>query len=138
MIRRRRESGFTLLEMIVATALMSITVVGLLSLISGSLANASRIKQYDQAAMLARTKMNDLLLLTPLPLGQSMGGQWDADTGWTAVAEVFERQPGMGPGGSQLVRIQLDVWWKSARDTERRSIRLEGFRRQTIPMEGRR
>ncbi len=138
MTPRRKRSGFTLLEMIVATALMSITVVGLLSLISGSLANASRIKQYDHAAMMARTKMNELLLMTPLPLGQPMGGQWDSETGWTAVADVFERLAAPGAGGSQLVRIQLEVWWQPDRAGARRSIKLEGFRRQEIPLEGRR
>lgn len=131
-----RKRGFTLLEMIVATALMSISVVGLLSLLSGTLANAARIKQYDRAAMLTRTKMNELLVLAPLPLGQPLAGQWDESTGWTARAEPFERPPGPGSATVLLVRINLEVWWKA--DDRRKSVTLEGFRQVFLPPEGQR
>ena len=130
-----RRRGFTLLEMIVATALMSIAVVGLLSLLSGSLSNAARARQYDQIAMLARSKMNDLLVETPLPIGQPIAGQWDEATGWTALLEPFEAPPNANPGTVVLMRIDLEVWWKEG--SERRSIRLEGFRPDTLPREGR-
>lgn len=129
----KNKRGFTLLEMIVATAIMGIAVVGLLSLISATLANAARVKQYDRAAMLARSKMNELLVQEPLPLGQSMGGQWDASTGWTAQADVFERPPNPAPGLYQMVRLNLEVWWIA--DGERKSVKLEGLRRELIPME---
>lgn len=84
--------------------------------------------------MLARTKMNDLLVLTPLPLEQPLGGQWDASTGWTARATVFESPPNPRPGLFQLVRINLEVWWTA--DNQRKSISLEGFCRRMIPREG--
>ena len=130
-----RRRGFTLLEMIVATALMSIAVVGLLSLLSGSLSNGARARQYDQIAMLARSKMNELLVETPLPVGQPMGGQWDESTGWTAVLDPFEAPPNAYPGAVVLVRIDLEVWWKEG--AERRSVRLEGFRPDTLAPGGR-
>ena len=131
---RMRTGGFTLLEMIVATALMSIAVVGLLSLVSGSVSNAARIKHYDRAAMLARTKMNDLLVTYPLPLNQTTQGHWDASTGWQARVESFLGPPGAHPGMLQLVRIDLEVWWEA--DNRRRTVRLEGYRRDLIPLEG--
>jgi Tfp pilus assembly protein PilV len=115
--------------MIVATAIMSIAVVGLLSLISATLSNAARVRQYDRAAMLARTKMNELLV-SPLADGQPMAGQWDESTGWTARSDAFERPPNARAGGSQLVRVGLEVWWKA--DGERKSITVEGFRREQI------
>jgi general secretion pathway protein I len=121
--------GFTLLEMIVATAIMSIAVVGLLSLIAATLSNAARVRQYDRAAMLARTKMNELLV-SPLESGQPMAGQWDESTGWTARTDPFEKPPNARAGGSQLVRVGLEVWWKA--DGERKSITVEGFRREQI------
>ena len=130
-----RKRGFTLLEMIVATALMSISVVGLLSLLSGTLSNAARVKQYDRAAMLARTKMNELLVLAPLPLSEPLAGQWDESAGWTAVAEPYERPPGPTAGATLLVRINLQVWWKA--DNQRKSVALEGFRQVFVRPEGR-
>jgi prepilin-type N-terminal cleavage/methylation domain-containing protein len=129
-VKRRADSGFTLLEMIVATALMAIAVVGLLSLLSGVLSNARRVKQYDQVAMLARTKMNDLLVITPLPVGQPLAGQFDESTGWTAMVTSFERWPDAYPGSLQLVRIDLEVWWTDRE--ERKSVKLEGFRREAV------
>ena len=130
-VRRRSPRGFTLLEMIVATALMSIAVVGLLSLLSASLANAARAKQYDQIALRARYQMNELLVATPAPLGQSLAGQWDESSGWTARFEPFEVPPNSQPGMIHLVRIDLEVWWLEGR--ERRSTRLEGFRQDPLP-----
>jgi len=125
--------GFTLLEMIVATAIMSIAVVGLLSLLSATMSNASRVRQYDRAAMLARTKMNELLLAPPT-FGQPSSGRWDDSTGWTATAAIFERPPNAGPGAFQLVRIDLEVWWLA--DGRRKSVTLEGFRRDEIRAPG--
>jgi prepilin-type N-terminal cleavage/methylation domain-containing protein len=134
--QRRREGGFTVLELMVATAIMSIAVVGLLSLMSGTLSRAARIQEYDRTAMLARTKMNELLLMSPLPLGQPMGGQWDATTGWNAEADPFEKPANAGPGSDQLVRISLQVWWKAGE--QRKSVSFEGFRRVAMPVEPRR
>jgi hypothetical protein len=117
--------------MIVATALMSIAVVGLLSLLSASLSNAARAKQYDEIALRARYQMNELLVVTPAPVGQSLAGQWDESSGWTARFEPFETPPNAQPGMIHLVRIDLEVWWMEGR--ERRSTRLEGFRRIPLP-----
>jgi len=122
--------GFTVLEMIVATALMGIAVAGLLSLLSAALSNGARARQYDRAAMLARTKMNELLSISPLPLDQPLSGEWEAGVGWRARADVFERPAGAQPGAFQLVRVQLEVWWSSRGQTS--SFQLEGYRREII------
>ena len=66
--------GFTLLEVLVATAIMGIAVAGLIAGLSQSVKNASRLTDYDRAAMLARTKMNDLLLDVNLPFDGSVRG----------------------------------------------------------------
>jgi len=124
--------GFTLLEMIVATAVMSIAVVGLLSLISATLKNAARVRQYDRAAMLARTKMNELLV-SPSAAGQALAGQWDESMGWTARADPFEIPP---MARQQLIRVSLEVWWVA--DGERKSITVDGFRREDVRPEIRR
>jgi general secretion pathway protein I len=129
-INRSTESGFTLLEVIVATAVMSIAVIGLLSLVSGSLANAARVKEYDRAAMLARHQMGELLVSEPLPLGTDLSGSFDGASGWTARAEPFELPMRAGPGQPMLVRIQLDIWWQS--EGRRKSVGFEGYRRMLI------
>ena len=130
--RRSRSTtrGFSLLEMIVATAILGIAIIGLMTLITTVLANAARIREYDRAAMLARTKMNQLLVEEPLPLGINLSGKFETRLGWEARVEPFFMPPTPRPGRTMLVHIRLSVWWDS--DGRRKRLRLESFRRMII------
>jgi len=126
----RRRRGFTLLEVLVATTVMGIAVVTLMSALSTSVRNASRLTDYDRAALLARAKMDSLLVDPMLPELTVMEQQLDPALlggtrgGWRAQLTPFETKPGGGPG---LDRLQLEIWWMSG--DQRRSFRLEAFRR---------
>ena len=122
--------GFSLLEMIVATAILGIAIIGLMTLITTVLANAARIREYDRAAMLARTKMNQLLVEEPLAVGINLSGKFETRLGWRARVEPFFMPPTPRPGRTMLVRIKLSVWWDS--DGRRKRLRLESFRRMII------
>jgi len=128
----RRRAGFTLLEMIVATLIMAIAVVGLISAISGSTRNATRLIEHDRLVQLARTKMNELLLDRTLPRDLVVNGEFDpaqsggGKAGWRARSTLFERAPTGQPGAMVLDRIQLEVWWMAS--GARRSFTLEGYR----------
>jgi general secretion pathway protein I len=131
----RRSRGFTLLEVLVATTIMAVAVVGLLSALSTSLRNASRLTDYDRAALIARRKMDELLLDQRLPRFASVEGKWDraaagVEGGWRAMVSPFEAPPRAGPGTMVLDRVQLEVWWLSGE--RRRTFTLEGFRRGVI------
>ena len=130
--RRSRPAsrGFSLLEMIVATAILGIAIIGLMTLTTTVLANAARIREYDRAAMLARTKMNQLLVEEPLPLGMNLSGMFDASLGWEARVDPFFLPPTPQPGRPMLVQIKLSVWWDS--DGRRKRLQLESFRRMII------
>jgi general secretion pathway protein I len=124
--------GFTLLEVMVATTIMAIAVVGLLSSLSTSLRNASRLTDYDRAALVARRTMDQLLLDQRLPRFAPVEGRWDpaatgVEGGWRARFTLFEVPPGAGAGAPILDRLELEVWWMNA--GRRRSFALEGFRR---------
>ncbi len=131
-VRRSRSAtrGFSLLEMIVATAILGIAIIGLMTLITTVLANAARIREYDRAAMLARTKMNQLLVEEPLPLGRNLSGMFEARLGWEARVEPFFVPRILRVGRTMLVRIRLSVWWDS--DGRRKRLKLESFRRMII------
>jgi prepilin-type N-terminal cleavage/methylation domain-containing protein len=129
-MRRSSQSGFSLLEMIVATALTGLTVVGLLSLTSQSLSNSARIREYDRAAMLARTRMDELLTVDPPLLNQPLQGAFDPLTGWEARITPVEVDYNAAAGGTLLARVDLTVWWQS--DGRRKTFPLEAYRRVRI------
>jgi len=128
--------GFTLLEMLVATTIMAVAVTALLSSLSASLRNASKLTDADRAAMLARRKMDELLLDSRLPHGVAVEGVWDPAlaggqrAGWRAVVTAFEFPPGSAPGALALERVQLEVWLGEG--DRRRSLVLEGFRKGVV------
>jgi general secretion pathway protein I len=128
--------GFTLLEVMVATLIMAIAVTALLSNLSVSLRTASRITDNDRAALVARAKMDELLLEAKLPHGVEMQGRLDpVQTGWTqagwrAVVRPFEYPPTVSPGVPILERINVEIWWNSS--ATRRTFSMEGFRRGTM------
>lgn len=136
---RRGAQGFTLLEVLVATTVMGIAVAGLIAGLSQSAKNAARLTDYDRAAMLARTKMNDLLLDANLPFEGRIEGSFDAEqaggirSGWRATLEPFDVPPHAGPGTVILQRVGLEIWWTPA-DGRRRTMPLEGYRQARIPI----
>jgi len=131
--------GFTLLEMMVATVILAVAVVGLLSGISGALRNAARLTSYDRVVQLARLRMNDLLLDSRLPGGTVVSGDFDpaqtggVDAGWRARRTPFEAQPNASAGQVALERIELEIWWMSGRD--RRTFALDAYRPHTLKPE---
>ena len=133
----RNQSGFTLLEVLVATVIMGIAVAGVMGGLSASARNASKLTQYDRATLLARQKMDELLVDQSLRRGVEAGGTWDpalaggVPAGWRAVIQPFETVPGFTAPGSWVVdRVQLEVWWVDG--ATRRGFTLEGFRRSVI------
>lgn len=131
-----RERGFTLLEVLVASLIMGIAVVGLLSGISASLRHAARLTDYDRVALLARAQMDALLVNHRLPQFTVMEGSFDpvlmggVRAGWRARLTPFEMPPNRGPGTQVLERAELEIWWMSGED--RRTFTVEGFRRKTL------
>jgi general secretion pathway protein I len=127
-----RRQGFTLLEVLVATAIMAIAVAGLLSALSTSMRNASRLTDYDRAALLARRQMDELLLQRPLPHNIVLEGPLDPSAagglhgGWKARVTPFEMPPGAGPGTRILERLELQIWWQAGGRT--RNFTIEAFR----------
>jgi general secretion pathway protein I len=136
----KSQRGFTLLEMIVASTIMAIAIVGLLNGISGATRNASRLRDYDRVLQLARMQMDELLVDPDLA---GRAGAFDPrltggiQAGWQAQVNITEAPPNPGPGQPSLERIELQIWWMSGQ--ERRTFTLDAFRTRyakTDSMEG--
>lgn len=133
--------GFTLLEMLVATAIMAVAVVSVMAGLQQSSKNASRLTQNDRATILARHVMDDVLANHTIVRGAPLQGVFapqesgGVEAGWQARVMVFEALEGAGPGFPVVDRAEVTVWWMDG--AVRRSFSLEGYRRSVLPVEGR-
>ncbi len=103
------EGGFTLLEVLVATMVLGISVVVVLQLFSGGLDQARRAEDYTRAVLHARAKMEEVLL--DLPSGPVLergdfgdGYRWAWETLPDTEAPVAEL-------GVQPVLVRVSVGW---------------------------
>jgi general secretion pathway protein I len=127
-----RTKGFTLLEMLVASTIMAVAIVGLLSAIGGATRNAARLRDYDRAAQLARLKMNELLADDNLGLTAARNGSFDPsltgglDVEWEARLTTVEMPPTVSSGQPCLQRIELQISWTNGAPT--RTFTLDSYR----------
>jgi len=135
-MKRKSTAGFTLLEVLVASVIMAVAITGLLSNLTLSLRTAARLTEYDRAALLARHKMDELLLLPPVPTQQMVEGRFDMTQSGgrrsrlEARSGIFEAPPGAGPGVEILERVELQIWWNQG--GKLRTYPLEGFRKRLM------
>jgi type II secretion system protein I len=138
-MRIRTNSGFTLLEILVATAILGTAVAALFGLLSTALGNMQRLQAPSQALMLGQSRMNELLAAgleatVPMPLDQRVQGRWNGQFRWEALATRFNPPPNLAPGQLILVRIVLDVFWLPAPGKPEKKLSLESYQLQQEPL----
>lgn len=84
------QRGFTLLEVMIAVAIMSVGIVGALELFSGSMKLAGDAARQSQASILARALVDEELWRDVLEDGERSGteGQFN----WTVVTHPVDRE----------------------------------------------
>ena len=132
MTSRKRQSGFTLLEVLIAAVLIGSVFVAVVSLMSQSLRNIDRMRPHELAILHAREKMNEELLRPELQ-PESLYGRWADGYRWrvdiapldfvaagktTAPAEPLTRAntktndvPQVQAGSHTLFQVKVQVSW---------------------------
>jgi general secretion pathway protein I len=123
-------AGFTLMEVLVAVAVLGIGLGVLLDLFGGGLRSAKVAEEYTWAMWHARAKMEEVLSAKNISEGVTED-TFDSQYSWKS--EVTKANPSVGQEGNvearlpvDLYRIVLTVKWPSGR--EQRSVEMESVR----------
>lgn len=92
----REESGFSLLEVLVAFVILSLVATALFRLFSGALGNASAADDYSRAVLVAESVLAEAAAAAPLVEGTSTGSADDGRIAWTARTSTYS-PPGVSP-----------------------------------------
>ena len=109
------KKGFTLLETLVAVAVLGAAVAAVMSTLSGALRNESRAEDYQRIVLLSRAQMNELLALPRWKDGQVWRDDWNASAWWKARSERVPEKPGASSQDRELIRLLLTASWKTTR-----------------------
>jgi general secretion pathway protein I len=91
MIARRVQRGFSLLEVLVAFAVLAITLGVLLQVFSGAIGATHLSAGYSRAAALAESKLNGVGIEIPLEIG-TYEGDPEGDLSWFVVIEPYDAE----------------------------------------------
>jgi general secretion pathway protein I len=113
MIARNGNRGFTLLEVLIAMMILTISIVVIFQLFSGGLRSAKLSDEYTRAIFHARAKMEEALLAQRLREGETEG-IIEEDYRWrlSIVPMESEEDSGFLPSSIEaLFRVTVDVFW---------------------------
>ena len=125
-INRKSQSGFTLIEVVVAMTILVMFLVPILGAISGGMKNISTAKRRSVALMLAQNKMMELEMM-PVPEAEGVEEgdfpefpdyRWQYDAIKTPDLELMEETIGLIG-----MEIHLSVFWKEGESEKSISIK---------------
>jgi general secretion pathway protein I len=133
----KRARGFTLLEVLLAFALLSLAMGLLLGMLSNGLRQVSEAERESEASLHAQSLLDALGTLEPLKPGHDAGTFGDKRYRWTRdIREIQDPAPVAAPtaatpttplvGGPQVLRVALEVRW--GEDDPRRRLQLVTLR----------
>ncbi|MBI2822081.1 MAG: type II secretion system protein [Acidobacteria bacterium] len=114
----RFERGFTLLEVVVALAIVGVGITLALQLFSGALKNVRKIDLAAEAMNHAENVMNEILSDENIRSARAMHDDIDENFRWEAVIDEFEvpeqsRWEAQQPFPLKLLNVRVDVVYKN-------------------------
>lgn len=124
---KRRNGGFTLLELLLAFMVFALSFATVMEILSGSMRNTVRARHYTEAALTAQSVMDQVGVEIPLEPGFMIKGE-SGDYRWEL--EIYEYQGAEGEFNAvelaeltQIALLQVDLyvsWGEPPRDRNRR------------------
>ena len=129
---RRRAAGFTLIEVILAFALLALGLTILLGILSGATKQVRWADDAGRAALHAQSLLAQQGVAVPLAPGRTEGEfeagryRWTLDVEpWRDPTEAENLQP-VDPGAPRLFALDLQVTWGDA--SPRNRLRVQSLR----------
>jgi general secretion pathway protein I len=113
-MKRRGPSGFSLLEVLVALALLGMTVSVIFGGMSKAVKTVRLIDDTERRIELGRQKLAELELLDGVKAGESAHGQFSDGTSWRVETSWFiPPVDGPRPNPNAVIRLALALEWQS-------------------------
>ncbi len=127
-----KNRGFTLIEMIVAVAILGIGLTVIIELFSGGLRLGRTSEEYTKAVNYARVKMEEILSKQKIEEGNEEG-EFDNTFRWQVGIKKMdilptEKNPDFKPP-VELFEVKVNVLWKSgSKGAKDRSASIETYK----------
>ena len=117
MVRFRANNGFTLLEVLLAFVVFALSFTIVMEILSGSIRNTVRAREYTEAALVAQSVMDQLGIDFPVVQGANYSGEsgdyrWEVSIG--RYEDVAQNMHSIELGeltGIELLQIDLFISW---------------------------
>jgi general secretion pathway protein I len=122
-------TGFTLIEVVVAMAILGIGLTIIIELSSGGLRLARTSMEYTKAVNYARMKMEEIAVKKSLEEGSEEGEfdhtyRWKMDIKRADILPIENETDFKAPAG--VFHVKIDVLWKSG--SKEKSNRIESYK----------
>ena len=123
-------TGFTLMEVVVAMAILGVALTVIIELFSGGLRLARASMEYTKAVNYARTKMEEMTVKPAVVEGTEEGESDDKTFRWQvgvkkvdllSIDKSVDYKPPI-----ELYQVKIDVFWKSG--TKEKSTSVESLK----------
>ena len=107
----RAERGFTLLEVMIATAILGLTFTLAMELLATGVRSAKASEEYIQAALLARQKMAQVVVTSSLD-GSADAGELGGGFRWVSEIQPLPQEEELP---ARLYQVRVRVTWPGRR-----------------------
>lgn len=109
-----KQSGFTILEVLVAFLVAALLLGVILSGFSTGLSSLARADRMSQAALVAQSRLAELGVLEPLQEGEVSGrDEQHNDYRWQVIVQPFDWEYGdaLSQQNTILYKVDIEVFW---------------------------